>query len=475
MAGNSKARKRIKRVAIGIGVTAAFFAALVGVGYYAMTAKFNPDPPVAHYPKPATALEAQQQDIDYFRKLIALDRSFSPAARDEAERRIAGLQRLGHVLPHTKFRVALMEIVALADNGHTRLSSNPDADPLELPVRVRSFSDGVYILRARNDNRDLLGARLIAVDGRPIESVIERLKQLRGGTADFRRLNANVYLIYQDVLYGSGIAAHADRVDWTMRLASRRIVTRTLVAYLPKADEISPSANRWLSPDPAKGMKDWAALRPRGIPVTLQRFESAFQRHSIPGSCTLLVQLKSNVDVGSQHIAGFLSDTEAAMRARPPCNAIFDMRFNGGGDYTNTASFARSLPGLVKPGGRIYLLTSPATFSAAITTTAFVKEAGGDRVTILGEPVGDRLAFFAEGNRGCLPNYHLCVSYQTGKHDYAHSCWNPDACYWLNWFYPVRVKTLHPDETIALTFADWYAGRDRVFERALALAAGQRK
>jgi hypothetical protein len=467
--------KRILRVAVGIGAVAALCAALTGGGYYAMTAKFNPDPPVAHYPRPATALEAQQQDIDYFRKLIALDRSFPPAARDEAERRIAALQRLGYVLPHPKFRVALMEIVALADNGHTRLNSNPGADPLELPVRVRSFPDGVYILHARNDYRDLLGARVIAVDGRPIESVIARLKQLRGGTAAFRRLNANVYLIYQDVLYGAGIAAHTDRVDWTIRLASGQTVTRTLFSYLPKADEISPPANRWLSPDPAKGMKDWAALRPREIPLTLQRFDSAFQRHSIPDSCTLLVQLKSNVDVDSQHIADFLRDTETAMRARPPCNVIFDMRFNGGGDYTNTASFARRLPGLVKPGGHIYLLTSTATFSAAITTTAFVKEAGGDRVTILGESVGDRLAFFSEGNRGCLPNYHLCVSYQTGKHDYAHPCWNPDVCYWLNWFYPVRVKTLQPDETITMTFVDWKAGRDRVFERALALAAGQRK
>ena len=40
---------------------------------------------------------------------------------------------------------------------------------------------------------------------------------------------------------------------------------------------------------------------------------------------------------------------------------------------------------------------------------------------ILGEPVGDRLNFFSEGNRGCLPNYHLCVSYERGKHDYVTS------------------------------------------------------
>jgi hypothetical protein len=115
-------------------------------------------------------------------------------------------------------------------------------------------------------------------------------------------------------------------------------------------------------------------------------------------------------------------------------------------------------------------LTGPSTFSAGITTTAFVKQAGGDRVTILGEPVGDRLNFFSEGNQGCLPNYHLCVSYERGKHDYAHPCTDWDICFWLNRLYPVRVETLDPDETITMSFAEWQQGHDPVFERAVALA-----
>ena len=36
----------------------------------------------------------------------------------------------------------------------------------------------------------------------------------------------------------------------------------------------------------------------------------------------------------------------------------------------------------------------------------------------------------------------------------------------------MRVKTLDPDESIAVSFADWKSARDRVFERAVELAAG---
>lgn len=143
------------------------------------------------------------------------------------------------------------------------------------------------------------------------------------------------------------------------------------------------------------------------------------------------------------------------------------MRKNGGGDYTTTYDFASRLPQM-SPAARIYVLTSGYTFSAAITTTAFIKQAGGDRVTIVGEPVGDRLTFWAEGGRFVLPNVEVGVSYAAGKHDYAHVCWNVLECFWVNYLYPVRVDTLRPDIAAPLTFADYRALRDPALDAVLA-------
>ena len=83
---------------------------------------------------------------------------------------------------------------------------------------------------------------------------------------------------------------------------------------------------------------------------------------------------------------------------------MLDLRYDGGGDYTLTSAFAHALPKLVRAPGRIALITGPDEFSAGITTAAFVKDAGGARVTIVGEPVGDRLSFWSEGGHGCLPH-----------------------------------------------------------------------
>jgi len=116
------------------------------------------------------------------------------------------------------------------------------------------------------------------------------------------------------------------------------------------------------------------------------------------------------------------------------------------------------------------VLIGPATFSAGISTAAFVKHAGQGHVVILGEAVGDRLQFYSEGGWACLPHYPLCVAYETGKHDYQHACTQWEVCFWLNYFIQYQVASLDPDEVIPLSFEKWRAGVDPVVDRALSLA-----
>jgi len=466
-------RKFLKIGGIAFGVVLLLIAIVAGF-VYAMMRHFYPAPPQANYSKPSDPLEAQLQDLDYFAKLIAMDRSYSTGARAQAQRRIAELADLKTVAPRPNFRVALMEIAALADNGHTRLDSDSGADPMELPLRVAAFSDGIYVLHATKTYADLLGGKIVSIDGHPIDEVMARLEQLRGGIAQWRKAYALVYISWQDVLVGAGIAPDMTHSTWTVKSPSGTAVTRTLTPYRPSEERPEIFVNRIYSAEPLKQLgADWVFYQPdRPLPITLSDFDTTFRRVRLPHSCVMLIQFRANDDVGNNHIKDFEAATKADMQANKPCQLIFDNRFNAGGNLTKTIFFASDLPDLILPSGHIYLLTSGMTFSAGITTTVLIKHSGGERVTILGEPVGDRLAFFAEGRQGCLPNYPLCLHYETGKHDYGNSCNDVDTCFWLNWLLPIRVKTLQPDETIMMTFDDWRQGRDPVFERAMALASG---
>jgi hypothetical protein len=463
------AAKKISVIAVGL----VLLIPIAVVGFFgAMRLHFHVSAPKPDYPAAAGALDAQRQDIRYFRRLIAMDRSFAPSTRAEANRRIDALEALGTVLDRPHFRVSLMQIDALADNGHSRVENDPGATPAELPVRVVAFSDGLYVMRATENNAELLGGRVAAVDGQSIDAVMRKLEQLRGGTGDWRRLHASQYLTLQDMLFGIDVALDMQHSDWTVETPTGASVTKRLDAYTLTQSEPAAFVTRWLSSEPLAGMGgSWRAVEPdHPLPISLADFDQAFRSLRLPGTCIQFVQLKSNVDQGGQRIRDFLSNTEKQLRQAPPCNVIFDLRYDDGGDYTNTYRFARELPKLIPPTGRVIMLTGPATFSAGISTAAFVKHAARERAVIVGEPVGDRLQFYSEGGQACLPNYGLCVVYQTGKHDYQHACDDWRVCFWLNYFFELRVKSLDPDEVVPLSFKDWRAGVDPALDRAMTLA-----
>lgn len=470
---------RALRIALIVLALVVGVVAIGGGLFFAFLHHFYFDPPKADFPKPASALEAQKQDIAYFRTLMELDCSFSPEAREEAEVRVDRLAQMASVLPQQKLHVALMQIMALADNGHTKLRpAVAGKKTLMEPLRVSRFAEGFFVMRAKAEYRDMLGGRIESIDGVPFAEILKKLETLRGGLEPFRAENAAVFVEFPDILYGLDITRVPDRSTWTVRMADGSEVTRVLTAYEEKAGAYTPYGPRWRSPEPLKAMgADWVSYAPAtgALPQSERDFDNHFLFSAVAGSCAAYVRVQDIVDTDGQKIKPFLESTEAALRVHPPCAVIFDLRGNGGGDYTNMWRFAHALPGLIAPGGHIYVLTDAETFSAAITTTAFVKDAGGNKVVIVGEPVGDRMAFYAEGGNGTLPNSKFSLSYETGKHDYAHACWNPSTCFWLNWLYSVRVKSLQPDVYVPLRFSDWNAGRDAAFERAVMLAGGDWK
>jgi len=150
--------------------------------------------------------------------------------------------------------------------------------------------------------------------------------------------------------------------------------------------------------------------------------------------------------------------------------AILDLRFNGGGNYTETLTFTKELPKRIAADGKLYILTDHATFSAALVTLARAKHFAGDRAVILGERSGDRERFWAESGKPLvLPNSKIMVFYATGYHDWNEGCGVKDwaRCFWLNWAFDVPAGDLGPKSPMAWRFADYRNGVDTVLEDAL--------
>ena len=145
---------------------------------------------------------------------------------------------------------------------------------------------------------------------------------------------------------------------------------------------------------------------------------------------------------------------------------VLDLRLDQGGNFTKTASLMKHIADDVE---HVYVLTSAWTFSAGNVSLALAKFHGGGKVTIVGEPVGDRMRIWAEGSDMVLPNSKLDVEYATGLHDYTKSCFGEPGCFWVMYYYPMQLKSWAPDIMVPYTFADYAAMREPAFVHVVAI------
>lgn len=409
-----------------------------------------------------SAADGRRSDLATFRQeFFARDRSYGTAQRAEATARLEQLERQLATISTAHLELELTRIVALADNGHTNAVAALRSRRFpRIPVRFVPFGDQFHVLRARADHADLLGARLVAIDGRSVADVRRVAHSLWGGTPAYRDRFVSFAFESPDQLRFLGLAKAPDVATYRFELRNGRTVDRMISAEPPDPAREFWGTGRWLYPQPLDA--DGSAWRMLGTgaetPWALQDAAQPFRLRTAPELDAIVIELRANRDVRGQPIAAFLARATAEIRTRAPRNVVLDMRANGGGDLNTTRDFVQSLPTLVS--GRIFVLTSPWTFSAAISSVGYLKQAGGSRVTIVGEMAGDRLEFWAEGREVRLPHSGLTVGYSTERHDYKDGCRAYRDCHGSVVRHAISVASLVPDILAPWTIDAYMAGRD---------------
>jgi hypothetical protein len=449
---------------------------LIGVLGLAFFHTFYPSPPAAQVNAASDLATKQREDFDYLRNYFNLNRSFTVESRGHAEALLAQyLERSGSLSP-AQFDLAISEIIAFADNGHSHVQPGPlSGRHNRLPCRLYHFDDGFRIIRARPACAELLGAKVLQLDGRPIGSVADGMFKYFGGPKNhFDQLAAVVFLESPELLNAAGLAVAVDRVILHVELAGGAKHDVTIVAEAPDATAAKVYSDKYLSPERIENEpKDWIPLLARDaeLPLFLQNYSTEpFQAKYWPDERLYYAQFRSNEDEPGHPIGEFISRLEHEIRVDRPHAIVLDLRFDQGGDFTKTASLMKHLTQLSDSIEHVYVLTSAWTFSAGDDSLALLKEHGAKKVTVLGEPVGDRIRLWGEGGNMALPNSGLVIRFATGLHDYSESCFGERSCFWVMYFYSMHVQSLAPDILVPYNFDDYVGLRDPVLERARELA-----
>lgn len=419
---------------------------------------------------PVATAEGRRADIAAFREqFLARDHSYSDAARTEAVARLNALEARADQISQAYFELELSRIVALADNGHTAFFPGPRSRRYNrVDVRLTPFGEDFYVLRARAENADLLGARLVAIDGHASAEVRAVARTLMGGTSAWRDRNAGYFFESPEQMQALGVIGSADSATYRFELPGGAIVERRLVPEPANPDRPRANADRWLYPQPMQAEAgEWRSLISlQQAPWALQDPDTPFRWRAAPEIGGIVIEFRQNNDADDRPIADALREFEEAIANSQPRNLVLDMRLNGGGDLNTTRDFMKSLPSRVP--GRMFVLTGPWTFSAGISSVGYLKQAAPDRVTIVGESVGDRLNFFSEGDVVTLPNSQAMMLYATERHDYQTGCRGFSDCHGPVVRNPIALSTLAPEISAPWTIEAYRAGRDPAMEAVAA-------
>jgi hypothetical protein len=420
-------------------------------------------------PAPKDQAEANRQDVADLSGLPDIDRSFSPPARIAFDQGVKQLAGTVDAMSPAELEMAVSRLVALAGNGHTTVDLSQRAARFGMvPLRFAWFIDGLYVVQAKSAYQDVLGGRVTAIDGRPIEEALRAVRPFISGNDSRARIDSTTVLESPRLLQTIWPEADPDRITIGLTLQNGQSI-RTIAALPPARDPLAGLPLMAIAPTADEsGWK--TVLPPKERPLSLRKPERVAYSEPLDDDGVYI-----RINANSDDRYGRLADQLAAILVAAPKAGwrwiALDLRFNDGGDEMKTAAFTRALPKALRRDGQVFILTGNATFSAAIIIAARVKYFVGSRAHIVGEAVGDHDRFWTSGGAPLvLRNSGIAISHAYFLHDWVHGCRSLRNCYPGNFIYGIAAGDLSPEVSVGWRFSDYAAGRDTVMNRVRALA-----
>ncbi|TPV93943.1 MAG: hypothetical protein B7733_17885 [Myxococcales bacterium FL481] len=391
-----------------------------------------------------------------------------------AEDRLAELSLQAESLSDAAFYLRVSEITALSKNAHSGLSRVPVREEFALlPIRVYWFDEGLFVVRAAAAQGHLLGARVVAIAGHSPESLLERMRVYSVETDEgFRAYEPNWLFLAPDLLHAAGLDDTPESVSVSLMLPSGELTSVDLAAHSSAEGYAAADPWRLLHPDPLDHEADawvtWLGETQTALPWSLEEVSQPFRYRFLADEKVAHVQFRSNAaEESGEKIRKFVRKVKRRLRRDNPRHIIWDQRYNPGGNLNTTARVARKLHRWLPSDGRVFSLTSHATFSAGIYTAFFPEAADAARTTVVGTRVGDYDRFWAEsGPAIVLPETGWRVGYALERHNLADGCDDRSECH-IRRRWNIAVGSLDPEVRVPQRAEDVLGGHDAVVEWVL--------
>lgn len=354
--------------------------------------------------------------------------AFHNISREKFKNLIAELDAKIPALTDDEIIWSMVRIVSKIGDGHTGLSAG-GLYP-QMPVRLFWFGKELRVVRVSKEFPRLNGARLIKINGVPVEKIYERCREyISQQESEQFVLNASAYLMIDPVfLKVIGVTTDAEKAVYEFIDTRGGKFSRQIKA-VPQDRKID-----WIFPYEA-------------APLYLQNEDKSLSFSYLKEEQTVYVNFKwyprrPEFSVFSKELFDFIDKN-------PVKKLVIDMRQNGGGDFTRGRDFLvnkiKERQNFLVPG-HLFVIAGRVTFSAGMANTADFKN--DLHAILVGESTGARPNGYQEGRGTFLPNSHLWLNYSVDFYKFSER----------------DTPGILPDKIVEPNWKDFQAGRDPALE-----------
>ena len=352
----------------------------------------------------------------------------------EAREYVRGARRIDPLIVNAHIE----KLVAYLSDGHAYVVDKAGRFGA-YPFQVEWFGDSPYLTAVAPGNRDLLGARLVAMDNQDLVRVKTLIAPFIPvvNVSAFRLQSRDAFRM-GGLLYAAGIAKHADTITLTLQLPDGNTIKRRFFSRSPSREQLV------------------ALTESPGVAVPLYRQRRATAQWAEQIGDALYIRYAAAVEATAGDLAALAERLATLLQRGGIDKAILDVRDNAGGDSHHNAILVEALrhASHVNQRGKLFVLTNHNTFSAAVNLAGSME--AQTAALFIGEKVGDRAAFAGESGPQALyqlPHSHIAFSLSFSE--------------WSATYDNDRRDAVRLDVPVETSVDDLRAGRDPVLQAAL--------
>lgn len=356
-----------------------------------------------------TLTKAQwQEDLRFIQNTIHNEYShlFVKTTKDIFDAEVETLYKDIPNLQEHEIIVGVSRLLSLFKYGHTYISFHQK--PFEfsqLPFNLDHFNDGIYIQGAHKNYPEAVGAKVIAIEGKPISEVLKAIEPtVEAENSQFFKAYGINNIRYPEIL-------HAQRITKTLQ----NNVTLTLEKNGKTFSQSFTALEKGKRVPTHRGYvhqnENWLDARDQSItPLYLQELDKIYFSEYLAKEKVMYVRHSRIRDEAEESTKDFYARVFNEIETNDVEKLVIDLRLNGGGNNYLNKDVIKEIIKCEKINkiGKLFVIIGKRTFSACQNLVNEIDNY--TNVIFVGEPTAENINFWGDNRPVTLPNSAIDIS-----------------------------------------------------------------